>query len=108
MDTTTQTRIRRAVSRARDPQRAAQELEEALRLPETALAFFFCSPEYELDALGPELRRRFAARALIGCTTAGEITPLGYLEGSITGAALPAGGFHVATALIENLDRTSR
>jgi hypothetical protein len=105
MNTTTRTGIRRAVSRTRDPQRAAQELAEALRLPETALAFFFCSPEYELDALGRELGRRFADVPLIGCTTAGEITPEGYHGASVTGAALPADAFTVASVLIENLDR---
>ena len=105
MDATTHARIPLAVSRARDPQRAALELEEALRLPQTALGFFFCSPQFELDALAHELRGRFGNVPLIGCTTAGEITPQGYLDETITGAALPAGDFDVATVLIENLDR---
>jgi len=103
MGSTVGTRIPRGVSVVRDPVRAAQELHDAIRLPETALALFFCSPEYELDALGLELQRRFGSTRLIGCTTAGEITPAGYLDGSITGAALPAGDFTVASALIERL-----
>jgi hypothetical protein len=105
MDATTHARIPLAVSRAHDPQRAALELEEALRLPQTALSLFFCSPQFELDALAHELQGRFGNIPLIGCTTAGEITPEGYLDETITGAALPAGDFHVATVLIENLDR---
>ena len=104
MDPTTGTQIPRGVSQARDPAQAAKELYDAIHLPDAALTFFFCSPEYELDCLARELQRRFGDTRLIGCTTAGEITPEGYFGGSITGASLPAGDFAVASTLIENLD----
>lgn len=107
MDTSTGTRIARAVSRAHDPQRAVQELEAGLRLTKTGLGFFFCSRTFDLDALARELGRRFGDIPLIGCTTAGEITPEGYLDETITGAALPASDFHAATVLIRDLDRFS-
>jgi hypothetical protein len=104
MDPTTRTHTPRGCSTARDPARAAQELYEAIHLPSAALTFFFCSPEYEPDALTRELQHRFEGARLIGCTTAGEITPLGYQAGAITGASLPAGEYTVATAFIEDLD----
>ena len=107
MDTSTRTRIARAVSRARDPRLAVQELEAGLRLTKTGLGFFFCSRTFDLDVLARELRERFKDVPLIGCTTAGEITPEGYLDETITGAALPANDFHVATVLIRDLDRFS-
>jgi hypothetical protein len=40
---------------------------------------------------------------VIGCTTAGEITPLGYLEGSLTGVSISGGGLKAATVRIDNL-----
>lgn len=108
MDTSTQTRVARAVTRARDPRAAARELAAALRLTKTGLGFFFCSSRtFDLDALAGELREQFQDTPLIGCTTAGEITPEGYLDETITGATLPADDFHVATVLIRDLDRFS-
>jgi len=107
MKTSTGTPIARAVTRACDPQTAAEELEAALRLPKTGLGFFFCSRSHDLDPLAGELGKRFKDVPLIGCTTAGEITPAGYLDNAITGAALPADDFHVATVLIRDIDRFS-
>jgi len=96
--------IRRAASRSTDSRTAARELFEALRMPELALAIFYCSPSYDLDALGAALAELFGADApLIGCTTAGEITPLGYLEGSITGVSLAGPGAVAHTEIVERL-----
>jgi len=40
---------------------------------------------------------------VIGCTTAGEITPVGYLEGSLTGVSLSGGGLVTASVLVDGL-----
>lgn len=80
--------IRRGFSLSTDPAVAVRELHEAVAQPDTALVVFFCSSAYDLDALAGELHRRFAGVTLIGCTTAGEITPVGYQEGSITGFSI--------------------
>ena len=95
---------RRAASISLDPHTAARELFAALRVPELALAIFYCSPSYDLAALGAALAAEFGPDApLIGCTTAGEITPLGYLEGSITGVSLAGAGVVAHTVLIDRL-----
>jgi hypothetical protein len=80
--------IRRAYSMAGDARVAVRELAAGLRQPRSSLVAFFCSPFYELNQLAAEVAERFRGTDVIGCTTAGEITPIGYLDGAITGFSL--------------------
>ena len=99
-----QLRVKKGSSTSRDPRAAARELYQAIHDPEAALSIFYCSPDYDLAALGGALCELFGASApLIGCTTAGEITPVGYLEGSITGVTLSGAGLAACTTLITDL-----
>jgi hypothetical protein len=96
--------IRRGCSLARDPVQAAREFHAAVFQPDGAgLVVFFCAPTYDTDALAAEMARLFPATHLIGCTTAGEIGPEGYVEGSITGFSLPANECTAASVLIHGL-----
>jgi hypothetical protein len=88
------------MSQARNPEQAAQELYDALAQPDIKLAVFYCASDFDLPALGQALDRRFTGINLIGCTTAGEITPQGYLAGAITGFSLAGPNLDVATQLI--------
>ncbi len=67
---------------------AVCDLAEQIYQPEAALTAVFASSNYDLEELGPLLRDAFPQGALIGCTTAGEITPLGYRDNSLTGFSL--------------------
>lgn len=97
-------RIRSGCSTARDPVRAAAEFHAAVRQPGGAgLVVFFCSPHYALDVLAAELRRLFGDTEVVGCTTAGEIGPGGYVDDTITGFSLPAAECCAASALIPTL-----
>lgn len=95
--------VKRGASTSRDPVVAAEELHAAIFDPSAALTLFFCSPDYDLDALGAELVRRFGDAPLVGCTTAGEIGPFGYREGSISGVSIGGPGFQVATVRVDEL-----
>ena len=95
--------ILRGASDSSDPRRAAAELYEAIAQPEMALVIFYCSSEYELPALGRELDRLFGDTLVIGCTTAGEIGPAGYLRGSLSGVSISSSDFHVACERLDNL-----
>jgi len=95
--------VRRGVSRAHDPAHAARELSESIYDPAASLAVFFASTEYDLPVLERELNARFAGTPLVGCTSAGEITPAGYLNGAIVGFSLARPDFITASATIENL-----
>jgi hypothetical protein len=98
----TEPQIRIAHSCAPDPREAVEKLHAALTQPDMALVIFFCSGEYDLDALAREMDRRFAGVPVVGCTTAGEIGPGGYCDRSISGASFPAAA---CTAVTGHLDR---
>ena len=97
--------IRRAHSRAAGARAAAAEFHAAVAQEAMALVVFFCSPDYDLDLLASEIGRLFAGVQVIGCTTAGEIGPAGYLEHSLCGASFAASEFVVVSACIENLQQ---
>ncbi|WP_461482734.1 nitric oxide-sensing protein NosP [Porticoccus sp.] len=99
--------ILRHYSQSRDPVEAARELFDGLYQEDMESVIFFCSVEYDLPALARALKNQFGDIMLIGCTTAGEITPLGTGKGSITGFSLPKSSFAVEAALIENLHHFS-
>ena len=96
-------RIRRAQSCATDARQAVREFHAAVAQPEMALVMFFCSSEYDLEALAEEMRRLFAGAQVVGCTTAGEIGPAGYREHSLTGASFPASSFNAVSGRIDGL-----
>lgn len=99
--------IRTGFSQSSDPVLAAEELFYAIDQPGVELAVFFCSIDYDLDVLGAALAARFAGINLIGCTSAGEITPLGYSAGSIVGFSLAAPDFVAVSGAIHGLSRLS-
>jgi hypothetical protein len=92
--------IRKGTTQRRDPEEAAEQLHAAIWQPGIGLAVFYCAADFDLPALAAALHRRFGDVNLVGCTTAGEITPQGYLAGSLTGFSLAAPGLDVATALL--------
>ena len=70
--------------------------------PGMALVLFFCSRDYDLDALAEELRRLFAGVQVVGCTTAGAIGPGGYRDRGLAGCSFSA---EVCTAVSGCIDR---
>ncbi len=92
-----------AQSSAKDARTAAREFHAAVFQPNMSLVVFFCSSHYDLDELTNEMNSLFPNVLLVGCTTAGEIGPLGYIENSLTGASFPSDGFTVVARLYENV-----
>ncbi|MDN6322958.1 MAG: FIST C-terminal domain-containing protein [Halomonas sp.] len=93
-----------AASQHADASQAAAELAQALRHENLGFALFFCSAEYDLAALANALEEQLPATLLSGCTTAGEITPLGYDRGSIVAMGFDRRLFAIETALIDDLE----
>lgn len=91
-------------SQSLDPATAANELFEAIDQPGISFALFYCSTDYDLDALEVELGRLFADVDLIGCTSAGEISPAGYNKGSLIGMSVASPEFSVVSERMDNLD----
>jgi hypothetical protein len=96
--------IRIAQSCAQDPVAAAADLHSGLVQADCSLVLFFCSSEYDHDALAVEMARRFAGVPLAGCTTAGEIGPLGCRDRSITGVSFSR---NACTAVVGRLEGLS-
>lgn len=92
--------IRRGASQSRDPRQAAAELHAAIAQPDIRVAMFYCAADYDLEPLAAALHERFGDINLVGCTSAGEITPQGYVSGAVTGFSLGARDMAVATQLI--------
>lgn len=67
-----------------------------------AVVVFFCSSHYDREILAEEMNRQFPGVQVVGCTTAGEIGPLGYRERSLVGASFPAA---TCTAVSGHLDQ---
>ena len=98
--------IRTGRSLSRDEQEAVHELRKAVQQPDMNAVIFFCSSKYNLDILGMELAKNFDC-PLIGCTTAGEISTLGYQEGGIVGASLSSKELMVHRHILYPLSRFS-
>jgi len=95
--------VRIAQSRASDAIQAVREFHAAVLQPEVELVIFFCSSEYDLEVVAAEMNHLFRGVQVVGCTTAGEIGPAGYLEHSFAGASLAAGSFVAVSGLLERL-----
>ncbi len=96
-------KVRRGASVSRDPVVAGRELYESVEQASMCFVLFHCGSGYDLDALGGELSRRFEGIEVVGCTTSGEIGPLGYENDSLVGVSFAAPDFRVATHRIDDL-----
>lgn len=96
--------VRVAHSTRTDARAAAAELAAVLCHPDLGFVLFFCSAEYDLTQLGQQLDSQFDGTAIAGCTTAGEITPVGYCRGSITAIGFDRRFFSISCACIDGLD----
>ncbi len=95
--------MHRGHSDAAEARVAVAELGEQVAQPDLALLLFFCSSNYDLDALADEMNRRFVGVPVVGCTTAGEIGPAGYLNHSLVGVGFSAQAFTAETGRIDAL-----
>lgn len=96
-------RIRRAHTRVADARAAVRAFHAGVAQDDMALVVFFCASSYDLDALADEMRRCFGDVPVVGCTSAGEIGPAGYLDRSLAGASFGARDFTAATGGLAGL-----
>ncbi|SLN25415.1 FIST N domain protein [Aquimixticola soesokkakensis] len=88
---------------------AALQIARGLGAGPFSLVTLFISPQADSQSLKRQLRDAFPVTRIMGCTTAGEISDLGYDEGSIVAVAFPVEHFGVETILIPDLNTcTSR
>lgn len=96
-----------AMSSATEAEAVAQDLARQLVHPHLGFVLFFCSAEYDLPALGAALEQYFGGIELVGCTSAGEITPNGYGRGCVSAVGFDYRSFSIGCALIDEMERFS-
>lgn len=82
---------------------AVEQLAQALQADGLALVVLFLSPGTDVSRLIGEAQRRFAPAQVVGCTTAGEISAAGYVEGEIVAVGFARSHFQTRTILIDDL-----
>lgn len=82
---------------------AVQALRAGLGAGPFALVILFMSPIAGIEAQAMALAAGFADTAVIGCTTAGEISGAGYDQGQIVAVGLPAAHFAADVLLVPDL-----
>ncbi len=87
------------------PAVAAAELRRMIVDERSGLGLAFFSSRYDCDALAEDLRREFVGLPLIGCTTAGEIGTLGYMEGGMSGLTLGRDDLIFEIGLLEGVSQ---
>lgn len=65
----------------------------------------FFSLEHDPDVLVEALNRSFPDTSISGCSTCGEVGPLGMMQGGIVFVAFPESGFRVMSAVIPDIDK---
>ncbi|WP_422366855.1 FIST N-terminal domain-containing protein [Pelagibius sp.] len=93
--------VRTAHAAARDARAALSLLAEEVGTDGLDLVILFISPTGDLTAIAREAEAVFGSTPVIGCTTAGEISPQGYTEEEIVAVAFPRKQF---VSLIEFID----
>ncbi len=96
--------IRLASSHASSAAAAASELAGQFSGFRPSLIVYFAADAYSPDELAQSLRAKFPAPTVVaGCTTAGEIGPEGYADGSVVALGFSATDFSAAATLITGL-----
>ncbi|BDU73459.1 FIST N-terminal domain-containing protein [Mesoterricola silvestris] len=85
-----------------DPRAAVAELRSRMGDGALDVVFFFCSPSYDLDVVGDELKRAFPC-PIIGCTSSGQLGPRGFQKGGMAATGFGGGNLAAVPHLIHPL-----
>jgi hypothetical protein len=83
---------------------AVKDISRQLGTGPFALVFVFFSPETDREQLSLQLQRELPLTRVVGCSTAGEISDTGYVEGQIVAVGFPDHHFGVETVIVPDLD----
>lgn len=88
---------------ARDTDQILAELMAGFAGQKPSLVLLYASPRDDTEALARAVTTAFSPALVAGCTTAGEIAPAGYAQGSVLAVGLASEDFTVAKVLIDDL-----
>lgn len=106
-DMSTSAFITIASSAATDAHQAVEEIRQTLCQQKHAFILFFCATSYDLAHLASDIRTAFPGTLVIGCTTAGEIGPSGYVSNTLIAAGFAASAFRAVSAGFLNVQQCS-
>jgi signal transduction histidine kinase len=95
--------IRVGHSTAPDTREAVRELCAGIAQPSIGFSAVFCSPRHDLDLVARELSDAFPGVQFVGSTTAGEVSPAGYSEGTLSGFSIAADWCFSVSRLIPDI-----
>lgn len=100
--------VRTAHAEVNGEGRALANLAKQIGTDGLSLVVLFVSPAGDLPAIAAEAKRTFGRTPVVGCTTAGEISPLGYTENEIVAVGFPESHFVSLIQFIDDLGQFSR
>lgn len=86
---------------------ASMLADEVRSVPAAIVSIFFSQDRFAADDLAAAIDKHMPDLHYVACSTAGEITPAGYLEGQILAIIFPDNLFSAASAMIEDLSLSS-
>lgn len=96
-----------AATREQSPRGAVRSIKDQLDTRKPTAVFFFCGLSYDLAELGKILDTSFSC-PVIGCTTAGEISPpAGFSSNSFVAMAVTSPRLRLVSYLIDGIDTFS-
>src|SRR5688500_16771325 len=84
---------------------AVGELLDAIAHDDSELVLLFCSPQFHIPEIAAAVGAYGGNTRIAGCTTAGELTPLGHRDGTIAGISFPARHFVTSLRVFEQLSK---
>ena len=95
-------KVRQGRSTKTDVREAVRALADQIKQPNTQVSLAFFSNEYDPQLLGLALKK-YLPGPVIGCTTAGQLSEVGFQRGGISGASLASDELSVVPYLIHPL-----
>jgi hypothetical protein len=95
-------KVRQGMSTKQDVHEAVRELAAQIDQPNTKVCLAFFSDEYDPRELGQALKEHLPG-PVIGCTTAGQLSEIGFQRGGISGASLAGDELSAVSYLIHPL-----
>lgn len=90
-------------SKIKEAKGAVSELASQVGQADMKYLLFYASPHFDLKSLATELKAQFGSTPVVGCTSAGEISELGYQHGSLVGVSIGGDEVEFETALFNQL-----
>ena len=97
----------RAHSAASDADIAIAEIADVLAGIDFAFILLFVTPRHSREAIAAECTRHLPGTRIFGCTTAGELGPAGYQDGTVVALGFPRSHFAIRAHLIQPVSEFS-